>query len=114
MQHPVRITFHGADRSAALEEAIAQRAAKLDQFHPNLLGIEATVEREEHSKQHGNHYAVKLVLQIPGNDVVIDHQRDEDAYVAVRAAFDAAERRLKSVSERAHGSDRARRRAGNP
>jgi hypothetical protein len=52
------------------------------------------------------------VLQIPGNDIVIDHQRDEDAYVAVRDAFDAAERKLKAVADRNRGSDRARRRAG--
>ncbi len=113
MQHPVRITFRGAERSAALEDAVVQRAAKLEQFYPQLIGLEATVEREEHSKQQGNHFAVKLVLEIPGNDIVIDHQRHEDAYVAVRDAFDAAERKLKAVNARNHGSDRARRRGGS-
>ena len=112
MQHPVRITFRGAERSAALEDAVMQRAAKLEQFYPQLIGLEVTLELEEHSKQQGNHYAVKLVLAIPGNDIVIDHQRDEDPYVAVRDAFDAAERRLKAVNARSRGSDRSRRRAG--
>ncbi len=90
-----------------------QRATKLEQFYPQLIGLEVTIELEEHSKQQGNRYAVKLVLQIPGNDIVIDHQRSEDAYVAVRDAFDAAERRLKSAASRTRGSDRARRRAGS-
>jgi len=112
MQHPVRITVRGAERSAALEQAIMQRSQKLEQFFPQLIGLEVTVELEEHSKHQGNHYVVKLVLQIPGNDVVIDHQRDEDAYVAVRDAFDAAERKLKAVASRNRGNDRARRRAG--
>jgi ribosome-associated translation inhibitor RaiA len=112
MQHPVKITFRGAERSAALEEAVTERAAKLEQFGAQLIGIEATIELEEHSKQQGNHYAVKLVLQIPGNDIVIDHQRHVDPYVAVRDAFGAAERKLKAVNSRTRGSDRARRRTG--
>jgi len=110
MQHAVRITFRGAERSAALEDHVMQRSAKLEQFFSPLIGVEATIELEEHSKQHGNHYAVKLVLQIPGNDIVIDHQRSEDAYVAVRDAFDAAERRLKETAARNRNS--TRRRAG--
>ena len=112
MQHPVRITVRGTERSAALEEAVVQRSQKLDQFFPQLIGLDVTIELEDQSKSHGNHYAVKLVLQIPGNDIVIDHQRDEDAYVAVRDAFDAAERRLKDVASRNRGNDRARRRTG--
>jgi ribosomal subunit interface protein len=112
MQHPVRITVRGFERSDALEAAVVQRSGKLDQFFPQLIGCETTIELEEHSKQHGNHYVVKLVLKIPGNDIVVDHQRDEDAYVALRDAFDAAERRLKAVAERNRGSDRAKRRSG--
>ncbi|RPI47470.1 MAG: ribosome-associated translation inhibitor RaiA [Betaproteobacteria bacterium] len=112
MQHPVRITVRGAERSAALEEAVMQRSQKLDQFFPQLIGLDVTIALEDHSKNQGNHYAVKLVLQIPGNDIVIDQQRDEDAYVAVRDAFDAAERRLKDVASRNRPNDRARRRAG--
>lgn len=112
MQHPIRITVRGFDRSEALETAVRQRSEKLEHLFPHLIGCEVTIELEEHSKQHGNHYVVKVVLQIPGNDIVIDHQRAEDAYVALRDAFDAAERKLKAVAERQRGSDRAKRRTG--
>jgi len=112
MQHPVRVTVRGMERSEALEETVLQRSQKLDQFFPQLIGLDVTIELDEHSKNHGNHYTVKLVLQIPGNDIVIDHQRDEGAYIAVRDAFDAAERRLKDMASRKRGSDRATRRAG--
>lgn len=112
MQHPLRITVRGFERSDALEAAIRQRSDKIEQLHSSLIGCEATIELEEHSKHHGNHYVVKLVLQIPGNDIVIDHQRAEDAYVAIRDAFDAAERKLKSAAERQRGNDRAKRRSG--
>lgn len=112
MQHPLRITVRGIERSEALDAAVRQRSEKIEQIFPQLIGCDVTIELEEHSKQHGNHYVVKVVLQIPGNDIVIDHQRAEDAYVALRDAFDAAERRLKSVAERQRGSDRAKRRTG--
>jgi ribosomal subunit interface protein len=112
MPHPIRITVRGCERSDALEAAVKQRSEKIEQFFPQLIGCEVTIELEEHSKQHGNHFVVKVVLQIPGNDVVIDHQRAEDAYVALRDAFDAAERKVKAVAERNRGSDRAKRRSG--
>lgn len=112
MQHPIRITVRGFERSEALDTAVKHRSEKIEQICPNLIGCEVTVELEEHSKQHGNHYVVKVVLQIPGNDIVIDHQRAEDAYVALRDAFDAAERKVKAVAERQRGSDRAKRRTG--
>jgi ribosomal subunit interface protein len=112
MQHPLRITVRGFERSDALDAAVNQRSEKIEQFFPQLIGCEVTIELEEHSKQHGNHYVVKVVLQIPGNDIVIDHQRDEDVYVALRDAFEAAQRKLKAVAERQRGSDRAKRRSG--
>lgn len=112
MQHPIRITVRGFERSEALEAAVKQRCEKIDQFFPQIIGCEVTIELEEHSKHHGNHYVVKVVLQIPGNDIVIDHQRAEDAYVALRDAFDAAERKVKAAAERQRGSDRAKRRSG--
>jgi ribosome-associated translation inhibitor RaiA len=112
MQPPLRITVRGFERSDALDAAVKQRSEKIVQIFPQLIGCDVTIELEEHSKQHGNHYVVKVVLQIPGSDIVIDHQRSEDAYVALRDAFEAAERKVKSVAERQRGSDRAKRRSG--
>lgn len=111
--HPVKITLRGMERSDALETQVRERCAKLEQFFPQLIGTDVTLALEERHKQQGNNYVVKLVLQIPGNDIVIDQQRDEDAYVAVREAFDAAARRLKAVAARNRGSDRTKRHTGS-
>lgn len=112
MHAPLRITIRGLDHSAALDDYIRERCEKLEQFSSHLIGVEVTVDLSERHKHHGNRFDVRLILRIPGNDIVVDHQHDEDVYVAVRDAFDAASRQLKAASERSRGSDRAKRRTG--
>jgi ribosomal subunit interface protein len=112
MHAPLRITVRGLDHSAALDDHVRERCEKLEQFYAQLIGVEVTVELSERHKHHGNRFEVRLMLRIPGNDIVVDHQHDEDVYVAVRDAFDAASRQLKAAAERNRGSDRAKRRSG--
>lgn len=113
MQVPLRITIRGIEHSAALDTHIRERCEKLEQFYAQLIGVEVTLELSERHKHHGNRFDVRLILRIPGNDMVVDHQHDEDVYVAVRSAFDAASRQLKEAAARNRGSDRAKRRTGS-
>jgi len=108
MEAPVRLTVRGMDHSPALDTQVAERCAKLAQFHPRIKAIDVAIELEQHHKQQGNPFKVRIVLEIPGNDVVINHQHDEDVYVALRDAFDAATRKLKAVAGRTRDEQRSR------
>jgi len=100
MQLPVQVTFHGMARSAALEQAIHDRAAKLEHFHPHLLSCRAVVEEAVRRKHQGKEFVVRLDIKVSGGEVAVNRDHSEDAFVAVREAFDAARRRLDEHARR--------------
>ena len=111
MQLPVQVTFHGMTQSAALEQAIQERAAKLEQFHPQLISCRAVVEEASRHKQQGKEFVVRLDIKVPGGEVAISREHSEDPYVAVRDAFDAARRQLEDQARRRRGKVKAHTRA---
>jgi cold shock CspA family protein/ribosome-associated translation inhibitor RaiA len=99
MQVPLEIVFHNVDRSAAVEAAVRERAAKLEQFAENITSCRVTVEAPHKHHQQGNLYAVRVDLRFPAGEAFAnrspskDHAH-EDVYVALRDAFKAARRQL--------------------
>lgn len=109
MQLPVRVTFHGMRHSAALEEAIRERTARLERHHPRLISCRAVLGRAARHKQQGKEFVVRLDIKAPGADIAINRDHSEDPFVAVRDAFDAARRKLNALARRK--SPAAKRRA---
>lgn len=89
---PVQVTYHGIQPSPALDEAIRQRARKLERFHKRLVSCRATVEQS--GMHQGRSYTVRLDIRLPGTEIAISHDHDRDPFVAVHDAFDAAWRRI--------------------
>ena len=91
--------FQNVDRSPAVEEAIRERVAKLEQFADNITSCRVTVGAPHKHHQQGNLYTVQIDLHFPGGEAVTnrapsDNHAHEDVYVALRDAFKAAQRRL--------------------
>ena len=103
MQIPVQVTFHGMPQSAALDTAIRQHAGKLDRFHPHVMSLRAVVEEVARRKQQGKEFNVRLDIKVSGGEIAINRDHDEDAFVAVRDAFDAARRKLEDHARRQRG-----------
>jgi ribosomal subunit interface protein len=97
MKLPLQITFHGLDRSPALEAAIEEKAAKLEQFHPSIIGCRVTVTQESRHHAQGRLVNVRIDLTVPDRELAITNKQHEDAFVAVREAFDAARRVLQDA-----------------
>lgn len=98
MQVPVQITFRDMETSPALESAIRERAQKLEQYG-EVNSCRVLVESPHRHSQKGHHFRVRLDITLPGDEIVIGrdpagHDSYEDAYVAVREAFDAANRQV--------------------
>jgi ribosomal subunit interface protein len=99
VQAPLEIVFHNVDRSPAVEAAVRERAAKLEQFAENITSCRVTVEAPHKNHQQGNLYTVRVDLRFPGGEAVVnrspseDHAH-EDVYVALRDAFKAVRRQL--------------------
>ncbi len=103
MQLPLQITMREMDRSEALEAAIEEHAAKLEQFHPRITRCRVTVEQLGRHQQQGRQFSVKVDVRVPGKEIVATRDHHEDVYVALRDAFDAARRQLEEVAREVRG-----------
>lgn len=132
MEIPLKITFRNMEPSAAMESAIRDRAAKLDSFYGHIMSCRVTVEAPHRHHHKGKAYQVRIDMTVPGGELVINrapkrlaakkldpnnelekdfeelhepskHAAHEDAYVAIRDAFNAAGRRLQEYARRQNG-----------
>ena len=104
MQVPLQITVRDFPQSEALEARIREKAAKLEEFHPRITSCRVTVEELRKHHQQGRHFQVSLDVRVPSREIVVNRAHHEDAYVALRDAFDAARRQLDEIA-RAHRGD---------
>ena len=99
MEHPVEITFRNMGRSPAMEERVHQRVEKLDRWFEGLQTCRVVIEADHRHHHKGNLYHVRVDVIADGTELVAGrqpdkHQAHEDAYVAIRDAFDAITRQL--------------------
>ncbi len=109
MQSQFRITFRDMPVSPAVEARVAERVAALEQLHPRITSCQVVVEAHHRHQRKGRLYHVTVHIVVPEGEVVVsrdpaEHHAHEDVYVAVRDAFDAAERRLQDRVRRLRGT----------
>lgn len=105
MENPVEITFRNMGRSPAMEDRVRQRADKLDRRFEGLLSCRVVIEADHRHHHKGNLYHVRVDVVAPGAELVADREphknhAHEDAYVAIRDAFDAMTRQLEAHASR--------------
>ena len=105
MKLPLQITLRNMEPSEAIEADIRDKAAKLDEFCSEIMSCRVVVEAKHHHHHKGNLYHVRLDITVPDSEIVISRERDlhhahEDAYVAIRDAFNSARRKLEDYSRR--------------
>jgi len=103
MQIPLQITIRGIPHSEALDLRIREKAAKLEEFHPRITSCRVTVEEMKKHQHQGREFQVGIDITVPGKEIVVNKVRDEDAYVALRNAFDAAKRQLDELPRTKQG-----------
>ncbi len=111
MQQPVQITLRHMGPSEALEQRIKQEVEKLEQFYDQIIGCQVIVEAAHEHQHKGKLYHVRIHLEVPKGNVVVsrehhDEQAHEDVYVAVRDAFDSAQRQLEDYARRRRGKEK--------
>lgn len=103
-----QITFRDIPPSDAIETRIRERAERLERFYEGIIGCHVVVEAPHRHQHKGTLYRVRIDLTVPGGELVVnrapaEHHAHEDVYVAIRDAFDAAERRLEDYARRQRG-----------
>lgn len=100
---PIQITIRDLAGSEALAEKIRKKAEKMTQFYQQIKNCHVVVEPTQKHKHQGKLYSVRIELDVPGKDLVVDNKENEDAYIAVRDAFNALKRKLGDYAQRRRG-----------
>ena len=133
MTIPLQITFRNMAPSAAIEKHVREKAEKLESFYDRITSCRVIVEVPHRHHQKGKAFQVRIDLSAPGCEIVINraskrlsaaklndspqveknfmenhrlskHAAHEDAYVAIRDAFNAAGRKLQDHMRRQSGA----------
>ncbi|HWD58343.1 MAG TPA: HPF/RaiA family ribosome-associated protein [Stellaceae bacterium] len=108
MTVPLQITFRDLPHSSAVETQIRERAENLQRVFDRLTACRVIVEGRHRPQRAGRVAHLCIELSVPGRTITIGRgaaelESHDDVFVAVRAAFDAARRRLDRHAQRRRG-----------
>ena len=111
MQQDAQIVFLGIEHSDAVEANVRKHLERLEEHYDRIIGCRVVIDAPHRHHQQGNIYSVRVVLSVPGHEIVVTHDSRsaprvharEDLYVAIRDAFDAVRRQLDEKVERMRG-----------
>jgi cold shock CspA family protein len=108
MKIPLAVDFRNMDRSPALEARARTLAASLEKFGSEIIRCHVTIEVPHRHQHQGKLYAASLRITVPGREIAISraHPADhahENAYVALRDTFRAAQRCLQDYERERRG-----------
>jgi ribosomal subunit interface protein len=103
MDIPLQVSLHGIAHSDELQNAIRERAKKLERYYDRIVSCRVVLESTGLHQRKGKQYTVRIDLKVPGGELAVTHPHDEDLQVALRDAFDAARRRLEDYARTQRG-----------
>jgi ribosomal subunit interface protein len=106
MKQPLQITFHGIERSAALEDAVRRKCEHLERFATDIMACRVVLDQMQMHKQQGRPFGVRIEVTVPGHELVVDRAVNEDVHIALRDAFDDIKRQLEDVVRRRRGDQK--------
>jgi cold shock CspA family protein/ribosome-associated translation inhibitor RaiA len=107
MELPLQITAHDFPLSEVVEAEIREKAAKLDTYYDRIMRCRVKLEAPVGHHRRGGPYTVRIDVTVPGAELVVNRQDDEDLPVAIRDAFDAMRRRLEDYARHQRGAVKA-------
>lgn len=105
MTNEFQVTFHNIDQTEALNDAVNKRIAKLERYCDQIITGRVVLDCPHNNHHKGKVYSVGLEIHTPSKEVRVnqdqhDNHAHEDLYVAIRDAFNAAERQLKDIDKK--------------
>lgn len=77
----IHTTFKGMDQSDALESLVRSEAAKLERFFDGITSCSVVIDKPKHHIE-GSQYQVRIVLDVPGKQIVVSKDPNEHATLA--------------------------------
>tara|TARA_B110000008_G_C16575640_1_gene406199 strand:+ start:150 stop:521 length:372 start_codon:yes stop_codon:yes gene_type:complete len=100
-----QILFHKIDQSSALLQAVQKRINKLNRFCDHILSGRVVLDSPHNYHLKGKVYSVSIEIHTAFKEVIVNqgqhnNHAHENLYIAIRDAFDIAERQLKSIDKK--------------
>ncbi|MFY9821406.1 MAG: HPF/RaiA family ribosome-associated protein [Thermoanaerobaculia bacterium] len=103
MQIPMEVSTRDVTLSPQIEAELRKRADKLERHYNRVTSCRIALERPTGNHHHdGGPYRVRVDVTVPGTELVADKQ-GEEIFIAIRDAFDAAERQVEAFVDRRRG-----------
>jgi ribosomal subunit interface protein len=103
MKLPLEISSRDVRLNGETEDLIREKAAKLDRIFDQIIGCRVKVDMPHRSQRSGMMYNVRIDITVPGGELIIKREPDEDLHVAIVNSFDTAQRRIKEYFEKQRG-----------
>ncbi|MGD1076240.1 MAG: HPF/RaiA family ribosome-associated protein [Thermodesulfovibrionales bacterium] len=103
MEIPLQITVRNLDLPEAIKADIHEKSEKLERFYDRIIRCRVVVEVPHRHRNEGILYNVHIDMTVPGAELVVRREPNEDLAVAVRDAFDVARRKLEDFAMRQRG-----------
>lgn len=104
MEIPLQITAHDFRLTPSTESDIRDKATKLDTIYDRIIRCRVILEAPVGHHRHGGPFKVRIDVTVPGSELVVNRQEDDDLPIAIRNAFDAMRRRLEDYVHQQRGN----------
>lgn len=81
-------------------ERIRKKAAGLDKYYQRITSCRVIVDSTDKHQGKGQRRNIRVEVAVPGNEIVVKRQSQEDMGAAIRDAFDAVRRQLEEYAEK--------------
>ena len=94
----VRTTYKNVSQSDAADQLIDDEMAKLEQYFHRITSVQVIVEKLPGHHLEGSPYDVRILLHVPGNEIVVHSSAAGLVRIAIQEAFRKAGRRLQEYA----------------
>jgi cold shock CspA family protein/ribosome-associated translation inhibitor RaiA len=103
----LQITSRDFELTPANEAEIRTKVATLEHFYERISGCHVIVEGGVNHHHRGGPFKVRVDMTLPGAELTVNHQDEDDLAIAIRSAFDAARRKLQDHVRKLRGDVKA-------
>ena len=101
MKSNTNVVFRDVDHSPALAYTINKKLEKLQKFSNAILHSKVVINSPRKRTSKAKLFRASIELVIKGSPILVT-QDNESAHIAIREAFNVAERKLKANTEKQH------------
>jgi ribosomal subunit interface protein len=103
MKKPLQIVMRHVEHSDALEVRIREHVARLESFHPHIVGCRVIVEPLPRHDRQGHAFQVRIEVRVPGGEHIATRKHDSDVFLALHEAYHAVRRQIEDDNRQKRG-----------